>query len=147
MTLTLRRGTDRTDVSPSTTGDALDRQLWSLLDSWPTLPALMSKFTPLADIEELDDAYLVELEVPGVKRGDINIEVAGRRVFVRGERKEKERVGIIRRRERTVGHFSCDVVLPGDVDVDHVDADLHDGVLTMRLPKPERDRRKRIPIR
>jgi HSP20 family molecular chaperone IbpA len=40
------------------------------------------------------------------------MEIAGRRLWVRGERKEKERVGILRRRERTVGRFSCEVLLP-----------------------------------
>src|SRR5690606_26044133 len=102
--------------------------------------------TPLADVEETDDAYVVELDLPGVKRGDVDVEVDGRRLSVRGERKERERAGILRRRERTVGRFAYEVTLPGDVDADGVEARLDDGVLSVRLPKPEHDRRRRIPI-
>ncbi len=56
-------------------------------------------------MEETDDAYLVEVELPGVKRDDISIEVAGRRLTVSRERKERQRTGILRRRTRTVGRF------------------------------------------
>ena len=127
--------------------DRLNRQLAGLLDSW-RLPELFADgFTPLADVEELPDAYLVEVEVPGVRREDLDIEIAGRRVSVRGERKEKERLGILRRRERTVGRFSCEVTLSGDVLEDAVEAHLDGGVLTLRLPKPERDRPRRIEVR
>ena len=55
-------------------------------------------FTPLADVEETDEAYLVEVELAGVKGDDIQVEVAGRRLSVSGERKERERVGILRPR-------------------------------------------------
>lgn len=126
----------------------LNRQLTGYLDSWRQLPDLAGGgFTPLADVEETEEAYTVEIERPGVGRDDVDIEVAGRRVSVRGERKEKQRVGILRRRERTVGRFSYEVTLPGDIDEDGVEADLVEGVLTVRLPKPERDRPRRIEIR
>ena len=103
-------------------------------------------WAPLADVEETDDAYLVEIELPGVKRDDVDIEIAGRRVTVHGERKEKERVGILRKRERTVGRFHYEVTLPGDVDEDGVEAHLDEGVLNVRLPKPEHARPRRIQI-
>lgn len=64
-----------------------------------------------------------------------------------GERKEKERVGILRRRERTVGRFHHAVTLLGDVDEDGVEAHLDEGVLNLRLPKPESERPRRIEIR
>lgn len=125
------------------------RQLTSFLESWRPLTdeATGAGFTPLADVEELDDAYVVELELAGVKRDDVDIEIGGRRLTVRGERKEKERVGMLRKRERTVGRFHHEVVLPGDVDEAAVEAHLDDGVLTVRLPKPEHARPRRIEIR
>lgn len=127
--------------------DRLNRQLSSYLESFRQLPSLLAGgFTPLADIEETNDAYLVEIELPGVKRDDVDIEVVGRRVTVHGERKEKERVGILRRRDRTVGRFHFEVSLPGDVNEDGVDAHLDEGVLTVRLPKPEHERPRRIEI-
>lgn len=125
----------------------LNHQLSSYLNSFRQLPSLIGDaFTPLADVEETSDAYMVEIELPGVKRDDVDIEVAGRRVTVHGERKEKERVGILRRRERTVGRFHYEVTLPGDVDEEGVEAHLDDGVLTVRLPKPESARPRRIQI-
>lgn len=145
-----RTSDDRPDTgrwSPFSDLERLNRELTGYLDSWRQTDVLGGGFTPLADVEETEDAYLVEVELPGVKRADVDIEMAGRRVSVRGERKEKERVGILRRRERTVGRFSYEVTLPGDVDEDGVEADLVEGVLTVRLPKPERDRPRRIEIR
>jgi len=128
--------------------DRLNRQLTGYLDNWRQLPELLSNdFTPRADVEETDEAYLVEIELPGVRREDIDIEVAGQRVLVRGERKEKERVGILRKRERTTGRFSFEVILPGTVADDEVEAQLDQGVLNVRLPKPQRDRSRRIQIR
>ena len=152
MALPVRR--DKHDVAEATAWsplqelERLNRELAGYLDSWRRLPDLFGDgFTPLADVEETPEAYVVEVEVPGVRREDIDIEVAGRRLWVRGERKEKERVGILRRRERTVGRFSCEVMLPGDVDEDGVEAHLDGGVLALRLPKPEHDRPRRIEIR
>jgi len=154
MALPVRRASDdRGEVArwdPFAELDRFHRQLGSFLDDF-RMPDLLGDglraFTPLADVEETTDAYLVEIELPGVKRDDVDIEVAGRRVTVHGERKEKERVGFLRTRERTVGRFHYEVTLPGDVDEDHVDASLDEGVLTVRLPKPESQRPRRIEIR
>lgn len=127
--------------------ERFSRDLSGLLYSWAGLTRdLRDGFCPLADVEELDDAYVMEVELPGVKREHIDIDVSGRRVSVRGERKEKERVGILRRRERTVGQFTAEVTLPGDIEEDAVEAHLDEGVLTVRLHKPERERPRRIPI-
>jgi HSP20 family protein len=118
MVLPVRRRTDDAPEAPAGWGplaelDRLNRELAHYLDSWRQLPNLVGGFTPLADVEETPDAYEVEVEVPGVRREDISIEIAGRRLSVHGERKEKERVGILRRRERVVGRFSCEVTLLG----------------------------------
>lgn len=101
----------------------------------------------MADLEETDDAYLVEVELPGVKKHDVAVEISGRRVIVDGERKELERAGVLRRRTRAVGRFHHEVVLPGDVDAEAVSASLEEGVLTVRLPKPSGERPKRIEVR
>jgi HSP20 family protein len=124
----------------------LNQQLQGYLERWNDLPSLAGGFTPLADVEETDDAYVVEIELPGVKRDDVSLEVAGGRLSVSGERKERERVGILRRRTRTVGQFHYEVVLPGEVDEDAVTASMDEGVLTVRVPKPASERPRRIPI-
>src|SRR4051812_963329 len=62
-----------------------------------------NEFLPQADLEETDDAYLVDIELPGVHKKDVNVEVIDRRLVITGERKEKERVGVLRRRTRVYG--------------------------------------------
>jgi HSP20 family protein len=102
---------------------------------------------PAVDIEETEDAYVVEAEVPGVKREDVNIEVSGNELFISGEMKDRKREGVVRRRTRRVGRFEFRVNLPGELDPEGVDAKLNDGVLNVRVPKAERMQRKRIEVK
>jgi HSP20 family protein len=107
--------------------------------AWPGL-GFDDTFAPLADLEETEDAYLLEVELPGVAREDIEVEVKSRRVTITGERKERERTGVLRHRTRSVGQFFYEAVVPGDVDDEQVSASLDDGVLTVTIPKAERER-------
>jgi HSP20 family protein len=102
---------------------------------------------PAVDIEELEDAYVVEAEVPGVNREDVNIEVSGNELTISGESKERAREGIIRRRTRRVGQFEFRVVLPIEVNPEGVDAKLNDGVLTVRIPKAAGAKSRRIEVK
>jgi HSP20 family protein len=123
-------------------------QLGRFPDPWAELmPQPRSGFTPLADVEETDDGYLIEVELPGIDKKDVDIAVAGRRLTISGERKEKERVGILRRRTRSMGRFEYDIQLPGDIDEDGVSASLVDGVLSVRVPKATTDRARRITVK
>ena len=103
-------------------------------------------WTPLADVTETDDAYLVEIDVPGVDRKNVTVEVAGAQLRVHGEIVEKEKIGWLRHRTRRVGQFAYHTHLPGDVDSDRIAADLADGVLTVRVPKTEIAKPRRIPV-
>jgi HSP20 family protein len=107
----------------------------------------VAAWSPPVDIEETDDAYVVEAELPGVKREDVNIEVVGNELSITGELKEKERVGIVRRRTRRTGRFDYRVTLPASVQSDNVDAHLDKGVLTIRIPKAERAQRRKIEVK
>lgn len=150
MALPVRRSQDTAEATrfePFFELDRLSRHLGGYFDPWRQLPRLLEEaFTPLADLEETDDAYTVEVELPGIKRDDIDIQITGRRLEVSGERKEKERVGILRRRERVVGRFHYEVLLPSDVEEDGVEANLDNGVLTIRVPKPASERPRRIEV-
>jgi HSP20 family protein len=103
-------------------------------------------WAPLVDIEETDDAWILEAEVPGVKKSDVNVDVQGSELVITGDIKEKERKGILRRRTRRTGRFEFRVNLPGGVDPENIDAKLDDGVLTVRVPKPEPARSRRIEV-
>lgn len=146
MALPMRRGadgeTERWD--PFDQLNRLSQQLSGFLGM--QVPSLGEGFTPLGDIEESEDAYTVDLELPGVKKDDISVEVSGRRLVVSGERKERERVGILRRQTRSVGRFHYEVTLPSALDEDGVDASLSDGVLSLRVPKAASERPRRIKV-
>ncbi len=114
---------------------------------WQTaLPAATDRWAPLADVEETDDAWSVEIDLPGVNRDDIDIQLDDRELTVSGEVKQKERTGVLRRRTRRVGQFQYSVTLPGDVNPDGVSASLKDGVLTVRVPKAAQSQPRRIAI-
>jgi HSP20 family protein len=114
---------------------------------WPSLLQESAGWSPLVDIEEHDDAYVLDAELPGVKRDDIDIELVGNELTITAELKEKERTGVVRRRTRRTGRFDYRVMLPEQVDPDQIDASLTEGVLTVRVPKSERAQRKKIAIK
>jgi len=104
-------------------------------------------WVPAADIEEMDDAYVIEMEVPGVHKDDVTIELRDNEVRITGEVKQKERTGRLRRQTRRVGQFEYLVMLPGDVDPEKVEANLHEGVLTVRLGKAAASQPRQIEVK
>jgi HSP20 family protein len=104
-------------------------------------------WTPFADIEETDDAWVIEAEVPGVNRDDVNVELRDDELVISGDVKQRERRGRLRRRARRTGHFEYHVILPGAMDEDKIEANLHDGVLSVRVPKTEQARPRRIEVK
>lgn len=104
-------------------------------------------WTPLVDIEEQDDAYVIEAEVPGVKKEDVKIESAGNELTISGEMKERERKGVLRRKVRRTGGFLYRVMLPEDVDGEQIEAKLQEGVLTIRVPKAQKAERRKIEVK
>ena len=148
MNIPIRRREDDRGSDPEF--ERLRPAFASELDQWPdfvrTLERSLNDVSPLADIEETDDSYLLDVELPGVRREDIDLLVDRGRLVVTGERHERERVGLLRHRTRTTGRFVLAVTLPGPVDSDAVAASFVDGMLRVVVPKAERARRRRIPI-
>jgi HSP20 family protein len=145
-----RSGATMTRYDPFSEFNRLTRQLTQLVDDrWPDLPSVLGRdgFSPPVDVEETDDAYLIELDLPGVDKKDIDIEATGRQLVVQGERKEKERVGVLRRQTRTVGRFRYEVVLPEDINGDAVEANMQEGVLRLRVPKQQGKNKRRIEVK
>jgi HSP20 family protein len=107
-------------------------------------------WVPSVDVEETEDAWIVEAELPGVSRDDVNVELRDSELVISGEVKERERQGILRRRTRRTGMFEFRVTLPdmtGNVGDDAIDAQLKDGILTVRIAKPEQSRPRRIAVK
>ncbi len=96
--------------------------------------------------DENDDAFVVEAEMPGVKRDDVIVDLQDNELRIHGEIKERERTGILRRQTRRTGQFDYRVTLPHEVDADNVEANLHEGVLRVQVPKAEQTKPRRIEI-
>jgi HSP20 family protein len=99
------------------------------------------------DVHESDEAYVYELDLPGVDRRDLVIEVQAGRLSVRGERRESASVGVWRRRGRVTGRFAYVLALPDDVEWERTKARLEAGVLTLSVPKGGNSRVWRVPVR
>ncbi len=94
-----------------------------------------------------DDAYTVEVELPGVRKDQINVELNDRELVISGEIPEpSEEDGQRRRRSRRTGRFEFRTVLPGEVNPDGVSANLSDGVLSVKIPKAEEAKPRRIEV-
>jgi HSP20 family protein len=101
---------------------------------------------PAADIVETDSAYAIEIELPGVRREDVDVNLNGNELVVTGEVKERERDGLFRRRTRRVGEFEMRVTLPGQLREADVEASLAYGVLKVYVPKAENTKTNRITV-
>ena len=103
-------------------------------------------WAPLADVSENDNAYLVHVELPGVRKDQIDVQMQDRELVISGEIKETEN-GRRHRSTRRTGRFEYRTYLPGDVKADRVSAQLADGVLTVTVPKSEAAKPRRIEVR
>ena len=101
-------------------------------------PALASAgWTPLADVYETADGFVVQIEVPGIAEEDIEVNVDGDTLVVRGQRQPttRTRPDSFHRMERSYGSFSRSFQLSEDVDPERVTARFKDGLLRVELPK------------
>ncbi|MBN1471290.1 MAG: Hsp20/alpha crystallin family protein [Syntrophaceae bacterium] len=104
---------------------------------------------PLVNLTEDKDAFYVRAELPGVKSDELNISATANTLSITGERKLADEGKDVRyhRREREAGSFSRIISLPGEVDADRIEADLKNGMLTIRIPKAEAAKPKQITVK
>ncbi|QYC45601.1 Spore protein SP21 [Nonomuraea coxensis DSM 45129] len=122
------------------------QQLWDQMGRLfeQGVEAETAAWRPVAETEETVEEYLVRAELPGLQRDEINVEVDGNELRVSGEITEEERGHRLKRR---TGAFVYRTILPSDADLDKVGCELHDGVLTVHVPKTEQGRSRRIAIK
>jgi len=110
----------------------------------PTGPAVVY---PPINLWQDNDALYVEAELPGLKQEDLNLTVQHGVLTLAGERHSPlGEDSVYQRRERGMGTFSRTVELPAEVDATRVEAELKHGVLTVKLPKAEAAKPRKIPI-
>jgi HSP20 family protein len=128
--------------------DDIDRMLTGVFGPWAEgiLP-VPGRSQPAVNMWEEADAVVVELELPGLKANQVEISVVGNQLSLKVERPDLKQQGVTyHRRERPVGSFTRVLRLPAEVDADRVEAELHDGVLTINLPKAESAKPRRIAV-
>lgn len=126
----------------------MNRQLSRLLEDTQGVTSETGQWMPIVDIRETDDALLVQAELPGIDKKDIQLEVRDGVLTISGERRYEKDVKEenVHRVERAYGKFSRSFSLPSNVDADKVDATMKNGVLEVRLPKRESAKPKAIAI-
>jgi HSP20 family protein len=118
--------------------DELDRLFESPLTGW----------APALDVHEDKDGFSIRVELPGMKREDIEVSLQDGALVISGERKEEQvQEGTeVHRQERFYGRFSRALTLPSAVAGDKVKAQYKDGILTVTLPKAEEAKPKAITV-
>jgi len=128
--------------------DDIHRRMQQMMRSMAEDPiTLQQRWSPAVDIEETDDAYVVDVDLPSVRPEDVNIEMRGEELRVSGQVQQRERTGVVRRQNRPTGEFEYLVDLPSDIDPNRVDAMYRNGVLTVTVGKAQNAQPRRIEIR
>jgi HSP20 family protein len=106
------------------------------------------RWVPPMDLVEAEDHFVLKADLPGLREGDVNIEVQDGTLTISGERKaeHEQRERGWYRIERSFGSFNRSLTLPDGVDPDGIDASFSDGVLELHIPKPEERKPRRISI-
>lgn len=113
------------------------------------LAALGEVAVPALDVYQTPEAVVVKATLPGVKPEDVNIDITGETLTIRGETKAEQEVEKQNYlyQERRYGAFSRTVVLPSGLKPDKAEASMEDGVLTLTIPKAEEMKPKAIKVK
>jgi len=120
---------------------SFDDLLWK-----PTTDMMpISQRTPLMDLEDHGDKYEMCVEMPGIPKEDINIEVTPNAIEISAEHEEsnEDKDKNFLRRERSTTSFYRSLELPEELKTDNIDAELVDGILKITLPKLEPTKKKK----
>jgi len=129
------------------------REIDSLFDDFfsPTLRYQRERsnvWSPACDVAEEDGHYMLSIEMPGISKDDIKIEMADNTVTISGERRfeSKGKEDSAWYGERRYGRFQRSFALPAGIDADKIEANYQDGVLHLAVPKAESAKPRQIKI-
>jgi len=120
-----------------------------LLGDFFGTPAVPAGVYPPMNVWEENETLFAEAELPGFRNEDVDISVVGNELTIKGARPEAnwdEGKPTFHRRERGVGTFTRVLRLPVEINAEKIEAELRDGVLTIRLPKAEAAKPRKIAI-
>ena len=112
-------------------------------------PSLSRELFPLADVKEDEDKYTVTLEAPGINKEDLKIKMKDSSLMVEGEKKEESRDegASYLRVERSYGNFRRVFNFNSQLDSKKVNAEFKEGILTVSLPKTEKEKPEEIEVK
>ena len=102
-------------------------------------------WTPAADIYETETGYSIAIDLPGIDRQAVEIDIDDNRLIVKGNRVVE--ASMKQRTERPAGKFLRAFTVPGSVDQGQIGAEYKDGVLQIRLPKRKEQKAQRVEIK
>lgn len=128
--------------------DRMDRLMNELMGARSEEGVTSFDFAPSCEISEEDRNFLLKVDLPGVKKENVKVEVDGDRLTIRAERKEEKEEKSKRRHlsEISYGSYVRSFTLPQAIDEKKVDAKFEDGVLIVTVPKTEATKAKQISI-
>jgi HSP20 family protein len=129
-----------------------DRFFRDFFGRWPwTEEGAVAAFEPSVNVSEDDHNVIVEAQVPGLKKDEIQLHLTSDRLTLRGETKHEseKKDGNYHLKEMRHGSFERSIRLPSEVTADKAQAELKDGVLRVTLPKTEtaKQRVRRIEVK
>jgi HSP20 family protein len=126
----------------------MNRLFNTVFDTPPGNGGTLRRWVPAMDLVETDDHFVLRADLPGLKQEDVKIELEDTTLTVSGERlAEHESKGEgYYRVERAFGEFSRSLTLPQGVDPEAVSASFENGVLEVRIPKPQESKPTRVQI-
>lgn len=127
---------------------AMDQVIEDFFTGGPLEQAVERNFTPAVDVEERDKEYVFSIEVPGMEKDDVHVEIQSQVLTVSGERKEEKdekRKGYLRH-ELSYGSFLRSFSLPDDAASEGLKATCKNGILKISVPRSEKAKGKTIPI-
>jgi HSP20 family protein len=108
----------------------------------------LNRWIPPMDLVEEGDHFVLRADLPGVSQEDVKVELDDNVLTISGERKSEheDRKEGYYRLERAAGRFSRSLTLPDGIDPESIQAQFENGVLTVRVPKPEERKPRRVAI-
>ncbi len=121
------------------------RDIENSLYTYPTANEGVGGFVPVVNTREGEFAYHVDVDLPGVKKEDIKVDIHKDVLTISGERKTKEEVKEedYYKVETSFGKFARSFTLPESADVEHIEANCSDGVLEVVIPKLDEQKSKK----
>lgn len=106
-------------------------------------------FIPNIDILETDQEYCVETELPGVEQGNIEIKLENNLLTIKGHKSfaEEKKDDNYYTRERSYGEFHRSITMPSNINEDKIEANLKNGVLTVKVPKKNITNSKKVSVK